>query len=298
MVSFRSKVLLLHYVAEGFAMKIGVSSYSFEQYRRATGCAYVDLCRIAKEIGFDAIEFIGLEGEDPVAQARAIRSACAELGLEISAYTVGADLLQDDFDATRKALFDCLDVASALGATLLRHDICYSLPEGMSWQQAIPVMVPRIREVTERAASMGIKTCSENHGYVFQDAERMKTLIDAVDHANYGWLVDIGNFLCVDEMPLSAVQVAAPYAIHVHAKDFLYKMKNDVPPVGFFGTRGGNYLRGTVVGHGVVPVVDCLKILKESGYTGTLSLEFEGMEENIAAVKAGYAYLRAIDQMI
>ncbi|MBQ7337222.1 MAG: sugar phosphate isomerase/epimerase [Clostridia bacterium] len=280
-------------------MKIGVSSYSFNKYRRESGCSYADICRIAKEIGFDAIEFIGLDAKDPIAEAKNIRAVCAELGLEISAYTIGADLMKDDFDATRAQLHRDLAIAKALGAPLMRHDVCYSLPEGKSWQDAVAVMAPRIREITEYAESMGIRTCSENHGYIFQDSERVKALIDAVDHPNYRWLVDLGNFLCADEDPLSAVKVAAPYAIHVHAKDFLYKLRGDcVPPTGFFGTRGGNYLRGTIVGHGVVPVDACMAILKAQGYSGTLSLEFEGMEDNLPALKAGYAYLRAVAESL
>lgn len=276
-------------------MKIGVSSYSYSKYRRESGCSYEQLCRMSKEIGFDAIEFIGLDAADPIAEAEHIRCVCEEIGLEISAYTIGADFMREDFDATRKQMHECLAVAKALGAPLMRHDVCYSLPEGVTWQQAVEVMAPRIREITEYAAEMGIQTCSENHGYMFQDSERVKALIDTVDHPNYRWLVDLGNFLCVDEDPLSAVKVAAPYAIHVHAKDFLYKLKSDaVAPTNFFGTRNGNYLRGTVVGHGVVPVDACMKILKEQGYAGALSLEFEGMEDNIAAIKAGYEYLRAV----
>ncbi len=34
------------------------------------------------------------------------------------------------------------------------------------------------------------------------------------------------------------------------------------PGKGWFGTRGGAFLRGTVIGHGVVPVEACLRILK------------------------------------
>lgn len=280
-------------------MKIGVSSYSFKQYRQEHGCSYEDICRMAKEIGFDAIEFIDLEANDPLEQAEAIRRVCQDLNLEISAYTVGADLLGHDYEATKAKLFRDLDVAKILGAPLMRHDVCYSLPDGMTWQDAIPVIAPRICEVTEHAAAMGVMTCSENHGYIFQDSDRVKKLMETVNHANYRWLVDIGNFLCADEDPLHAVRVAAPYAIHVHAKDFLYKHQgDDVPPVGFFSTRNGNYLRGTVVGHGVVPVEACLRVLKKHGYAGALSLEFEGMESNLAALKAGYAYLRAVTERL
>ena len=107
--------------------------------------------------------------------------------------------------------------------------------------------------------------------------------------------MDIGNFICADEDHLSAVRVAAPYAFHVHAKDFLRKSADAVDPGdGWFLSRGGQHIRGTVVGHGVVPVKECLDVIRESGYQGVVSLEFEGMEENLPAVVNGLAYLRRV----
>ena len=84
---------------------------------------------------------------------------------------------------------------------------------------------------------------------------------------------------------------AAPYAFHAHAKDFLYHIvKPGIPtPEGYFKTSNGNLLRGTVVGHGVVPIAADLQVLKAAGYNGWLSLEFEGMEDNIPALSAGLA---------
>ena len=114
----------------------------------------------------------------------------------------------------------------------------------------------------------------------------------AVNHPNYGWLVDMGNFLCADEPPMHALPIAAPYAVHAHAKDFLLKREN--PGEGWFPTRNGWVLRGTVVGHGVVPIADCVQVLRDAGYDGWLSLEFEGMEENLTALRCGLAYLRKV----
>jgi len=128
-----------------------------------------------------------------------------------------------------------------------------------------------------------------------QDSERLEALVRAVGHENYGWLVDIGNFLCADELPLHALPIAAPYAFHIHAKDFLLKSADaDDPGAGWFRSRHGTFLRGTVVGHGVVPVRKCFEILKEHGYGGTVSLEFEGMEDNLPALEAGLAFLRKV----
>jgi hypothetical protein len=80
----------------------------------------------------------------------------------------------------------------------------------------------------------------ENHGFFAQDSARVEKLLNAVNHPNFGWLVDMGNFVCADEEPYKAVGIAAPYAFHVHAKDFHIKsgmLPN--PGQGWFRSRGG-----------------------------------------------------------
>ena len=49
-----------------------------------------------------------------------------------------------------------------------------------------------------------------------------------------------------------------------------------------------------MVGHGVVPIADCVQVLRDAGYDGWLSLEFEGMEENLTALRCGLAYLTKV----
>lgn len=283
-------------------MKIGVSSYSYNHHMKATGADYFEVARLAKEHGFDAIEFLDIVKRDcdetAIDTARALKAHCEELGIEICAYTIGADLLNGrggaPEDEVARLCYN-LDICKALGAPVMRHDVVWNLPEGMTWEDAIPVIVPRIREVTEYAAKLGIRTCTENHGYIFQDSVRVKKLIDTVANPNYGWLIDIGNFACADEPNLSAVKNAVSYAFHVHAKDFLIKEADAVDPgKGWFRSRGQKYLRGTIVGHGMVPVKDCLDVIKASGYQGVVSLEFEGMEENFPAVQGGLEFLRRV----
>lgn len=275
-------------------MKIGVSSYSFSSYRKATGADYFDICDKAKELSFDGIEFIDIvaEGENTfegrLALAKDIRSHCEKIGLEIPAYTVGADLVSENADDTVLKLFECLEITKALGAKIMRHDVCTRLPEGWNYKDAICAAVPRIRRVADKAAQIGITTCVENHGLIIQAPERVKELIEAVDRPNYGWLCDIGNFLCADCDPLESTKIAAEYTVHAHAKDFLFKAKGASGAWGFgIPTLGENALRGTVIGHGVVPVLECIKALRNAGYNGYISLEFEGPEEPGYALSAG-----------
>ena len=266
-----------------------------------TGTTRVQICDIAKEMGFDGIEFIDLvpkEGtkEDALREASEIRRHCEEIGLPICAYAVGANLLAEDVEKEVRRLCDQVDIAVCLGAPVLRHDVAAVLPkkEGYGWREGIRDMVPHIRRVTEYAEVRGVRTCTENHGYIYQAPERVEELMRAVGHRNYGWLVDMGNFMCADADPASAVVIGAPYAFHVHAKDFLWKSGTLPMPSGFFPTAAMNYLRGTVLGHGVVPVQNCVNVLKKAGYDGWMSLEFEGMEENLPALRASLEYLRSI----
>ncbi|MBQ6961572.1 MAG: sugar phosphate isomerase/epimerase [Clostridia bacterium] len=277
-------------------MKIGVSSYSFAQYMGETKANYFQIIDLAKEMGFDAIEFIDLKlevqpAESLSALAKDIRAYCESKNLPIAAYTVGADFLNRKNEAER--VKGQVDIAEILGAPVMRHDAFWSLPEGMTWRQGVEKVAPLIREVTEYAAAKGIRTCTENHGLILQDAERVETLIRTVNHPNYGWLVDMGNFLCADDNPLRAVPIAAPYAFHAHVKDFIFKSwADDDPGDGWIHTRNGNYIRGTVAGHGVVPIRKCLSILKDAGYKGVVSYEFEGHEQNLPALKNALKFIR------
>ena len=280
-------------------MKIGVTSYSFSKYLTAGKCGYLKMCDIAKEIGFEGVEFINLRNEkwgetdDEFVIAERIRRHCADIGLEIISYTVGANLIAADIDREMKNLRHCVEVAEALGAPTMRHDVLYKLRENDTYESVISEIAPLINEISDYARSKGIRTCTENHGMVFQAPERVEALIRAVNNPNYGWLCDIGNFLCVDAEPLRSVEIAAPYAVHVHAKDFLFKQGGVERPSGFgITTAGGNFLRGTVLGHGVVPVKECISALKNAGYNGWVSLEFEGAEDNLQALKDGFANLK------
>ena len=149
------------------------------------------------------------------------------------------------------------------------------------------------RIITEYAEKKGIRTMVENHGFICQDPDRMEALYKAVNHHNFGILADMGNFLCADCEPSYSVGRLRERIFFVHAKDFIVKDGNGADPgKGFFRSRGGNYLRGTIIGHGNVPVTACLNSIKKTGYDGWITIEFEGMEPNREALEIGLENLR------
>ena len=188
------------------------------------------------------------------------------------------------------------DFAAALGVKNMRHDVAYGVQgkTGLSYDSVVGRLADGCRKVTRYAESIGVGTMTENHGFFSQDSERVEKLINTVDHPNFGALVDIGNFLCADEDPVKAVSRMAPYARHVHCKDFHVKSGAEYPApgAGWFHSRGYNWLRGSVLGSGNVPVAQCLRILNGAGYSGFVSIEFEGVEDNLLGVAWGLDYLK------
>ena len=282
-------------------MKISVSSYSFQQYIKAGKLTQLSAIAAAKEIGLEAIEFIDLAPTDGMTEeeyAVALREEAERLGMTINAYTIGANLFQETPEAEAaeiERLKKKVDVAALLGAKVMRHDIVYGLTKkgaGRSFDAMLPTLAKNARIITEYAATKGIRTCTENHGYIAQDSDRVERLVNAVAHDNFGLLVDMGNFACADEDSAIAVSRVAPYAFHAHAKDFVKRSFAQGPiPGGCFQSRGCNYLRGVAVGMGDIPVRQCIAILKRAGYDGYLSIEYEGYEDCIEGIKTAFANL-------
>lgn len=281
-------------------MKVCVSSYSFNGLLVRGEMSQMDTIKKAKELGFDGIEFAGISPHDSSSAedyAKKLRDEADACGLPIVSYVFGADLINGTGGRTPEQEVDNvkrnIDIGEILGVKIIRHDVLYSLGAYKSFDALLPVLAQRVSEISEYAKSKGIKTSVENHGFICQDPDRCQRLFNAVKSDNFGLLCDMGNFLCVDADPAASVSTVAPYAVFAHAKDFHFKSgKEDAPGEGYMTTRGGNYIKGTIIGHGVVPVKQCLGILKRAGYDGFVSLEFEGMEENISALKIGLANLR------
>ncbi len=277
-------------------MKYALSIYSLSREVKKGNLDWFGVMDKAKELGFDGIEFIESAFTDKkpcIEDAKKYREYADKIGIEIANLAIPADVL-NDADAYDK-LCRWIDVAEVLGCKTMRHDITGGIKDRtyQGYGDIVKNAADVCRKVTEYAKSKGIKTMTENHGFFSQDSDRVELLVNTVASDNFGLLVDMGNFLCADENPSVAVGRCAPYAFYVHAKDFIVKSGADTNPgKSFFVTRGGNYLRGTIVGHGNVPIKSCLSALKKVEYNGWISIEFEGLEDPCEAVALGLENLK------
>ena len=249
--------------------------------------------KAAADLGFTAIEFTAIVGDgyaEKCENARKIKAEADKYGVKIVAYAIGAQLYQEseeELQAEIARVKQHVDICAILGCPTMRHDSTFKYGNGQagrSFDLMLPMIARATREITEYAATKGIRTCTENHGRIAQDSDRVERLINAVNHENFGALVDMGNFLCADENPITAVSRVAPYAFHVHAKDMIIRSK-PIDSISAIRTRGANYLICVAIGEGDVPVEQCLRILKAAGYDSYVTIEYEGAYDCIEGIK-------------
>lgn len=282
-------------------MKAGVSLYSFHKYKNDDSLGIKGCVEKAKELGYTGVDFIELgqfssRGEY-LKYASDIGSFCKDIEMDAVCFSVGSDFINSSAKDEIDRVKFLAEVAASLGCSYMRHDATRGLPPSVKTRRSFDALLPALAEayrtVTEHAQTLGIKTCVENHGFFVQHASRVEKLIETVGHENFGALIDIGNFMCVDEEPTESVALLAPYAFHAHVKDFhLRDGSLDAPGDGFFRTAAGNYLRGAILGHGSVKVRQCIDVLKRNAYDGYLALEFEGMEDPLLGIELGGKNLR------
>lgn len=283
-------------------MKAGISSYSLYQAMNCGEMTFLDAISWAKQVGADHFEVVplGFDLKDHPSLVKDIRNKAKEEGIELSNYAIGADFLKEsptEYQKEIETVKKQVETAGELGVKFMRHDVASRPPAEASiskYHEDLPLLIEACREIADYAASFGIITSIENHGYYIQDSDRVKLLVEQVNRPNFRTTLDIGNFLCADENPLVAVRNNISISSMVHIKDFYQRPASDDPGEGWFRTRSGNYLRGAIAGHGDLPLRDLLKIIKQSGYDGFLSLEFEGMEECKTGTRIGFNNIKRL----
>ncbi len=284
-------------------MQYALSTYSLCAYAEDGTLPQLGCIAKARELGYDAVEICEIwphDGSSRLDYAKRLREECERLSMPVAAYVTGGNLLVPDRAAEIDRLCREADIAALLGAPKMRHDAAPDFPDPpRSFARVLPELAEGCLAVTRYAESLGVRTMVENHGQFCQDSERVEALVNAVDHPNFGLLCDMGNFLDADEDPAQACGRIAPYVLHVHAKDFHCKPGTESrPDEYFYMTRSGNWIRGAIVGHGNVPIEACLRVLMCAGYDGSVTVEFEGLEDPAFACRASLANLRRMEARI
>ena len=157
------------------SMRLGISSYCLCPNLRDGKMTIFDVIRWAADHDCQHIEFVPFYLDflaNPELIDR-VREACAEANLPISTYSLNADLLKPDLEERRAEIQRVkthIDVAHRLGLTKMRHDVAsfrrpMSSNTPQNFMKEFPLMVEGVRELADYAASYGMTTTRENHGF-------------------------------------------------------------------------------------------------------------------------------------
>ena len=258
---------------------------------------YFDAVDYAKSIGAAAIEpFASRDFEEGgVETAKRLADYAGEKGVKISCFSMLADVVTRDADEEIARLKRFADVAAAMGSPFLHHTLMPHLSYSacsLPFKEVLRRTVRAVREVYDYAEQKGVKCAYEDQGFYFNGVQRFDDFLGEVGR-EVGVVADFGNILFAGETPEAFVGRFAGRVVHVHAKDYLRKDSRwPNPGEKWYISRDGGYLRGTIIGHGVVPVRQDIKILKEAGYDGYVTVEFEGMEKTLEAIETGVENLK------
>jgi len=256
---------------------------------------FMEAVDYAKEAGIDALEpyphaEFAQPTDEAVEKAKELKAYAAEKGIKINCFSMGINITTGDTIAANiERLKGYARVAAAMGSPFLHHTLMPQLvsdfTSNIKFDEFLSRAVKGITEVYDYAASVGVEAVYEDQGFVFNGCQRFERLLNAVDR-DLRIVADLGNIKFVGEDPVDFVGQFAPYTAHVHVKDYLYKPATaNFPGEEWYTTRNGDYLRGTIVGHGTIDFVTVCRILISAGYTGSFSLEFDGKEDHFMADK-------------
>lgn len=290
-------------------MKIGLSIYSLFAAIKNDEMDIEQAIQWMANNGAEHFEVVGfvvdlMKGDLTNEQkADIIRKKAQQVNLRISAYCIAANII-DKNPEIAKAEFEKIkvhiDIAHRLGTKVIRSDLS-------AWGRAkednvienfdndLPTLISCCQQLADYAAQYGITLTIENHGTYINGGDRVRRLILGVNRPNYKCTLDIGNSICVDENPLVCVETLLPFVASIHFKDF-YLRDN---PIEFgegewMSTNYGRFFRGAIVGHGELPVHKIMKRIKDYGYDGDISIEFEGMEDSRIGSKIGMDNVRRL----
>lgn len=249
----------------------------------AAGASTRQVVDAAIRQGFGAIEPFPTQDLDTVEQARELGKYIRSAGAQVSCFSTCAELLGGDCGDAVHQMRQRIDMAAAMGAPYFHHTIHpqLTLPRAgeASYLQALRQAEPMLRALCAYAADRGVLCVYEDQGLYFNGCMGVGRLVEALSGAPFGLVADLGNILFVDEQAEDFIGRFSDKIVHVHCKDYLKKPgAGPCPGRGWYVTRRGDYLRDTIVGHGVVNFPACFRVLEQMGYDGWYSLEYAAME--------------------
>ena len=167
-------------------------------------------------------------------------------------------------------------------------------PEGLTDEEAMAMMKRSYEQIIEVAAAHKVIVNIEPHGYFTTRPEMMERMLNFCDSPYLRMNMDTGNTFIAGQDPVAFLERFIDRVSHVHIKDVSESLAAKVR-----GGQTGIAVSHCALGDGVNAdnIRKCLKILRDHGYDGVLSMECEGqagpmIEKSLAWMRKTLAELK------
>jgi sugar phosphate isomerase/epimerase len=251
-------------------MRLGCAAYSYRDLFKSGELSLPRFVTLCREMGLEGVELTAYYFADTErGTLHALKRHCFQEGMHILGTAVGSNFALAEADRRREQVAmtkSWIDHSILLGAPCIRV-FAGPVPQGRTEAEAFSWAVECLQECVAYGAERGVVVALENHGGITGTADQVLRLLGAVDSPWFGLNLDFGNF---HEDPYTEVERCARHAVTTHAKRTMR---------GPAGPEQVDYAR-------------VARIMREVGYQGYLSIEYEDAEDPRQAVPAFVATLR------
>jgi sugar phosphate isomerase/epimerase len=269
--------------------RLGVSTYSFWQFNRKDFRDIEKCIDLAADMGFDGVEILHVQMQDQSnGYLQKLKQRAFRNGLDLCGFSTHQTFLSPKKEERQKNVehtLHCIEVAYRLGIPTIRVNTGtwrtsknfdelmknrgiepplkgYTDEDGFSW------VIDGLGQCLKKAEECGVVLGLENHWGLGRTPEGLLRVVDALHSPWLQVTLDTGNFL---EDPYSKLEKLASRAVLVQAKTYYGG--------GLWYSLDLDYRR-------------IATLLREHGYRGYISLEFEGKEDPRTGVPKSLALLR------
>ncbi len=277
-------------------LKLGIASYSYWHFRTEK-VPIETVIEKAADLGVEGVDVLhrqmDIPEKDPLtadgrAYLRRLKRHAFRNGVSLTCLSIHQNFVSPDAEVRQKQVehtHKCLEIAAEMGIPCIRlnsgrWNTIKDFDELMKARGIEPVLegyqeddgfkwcIECIEKCLPKAEQCGVVLALENHWGLTRSPAGQKRIIEAVQSPWLGLLMDTGNFL---ENPYDKLAEIAPKTVYVQAKTYYgggewYTLNLDYPRIA--------------------------NILAAAGYTGYVTLEFEGKEAPDIAVPKSIAMLR------
>lgn len=232
---------------------------------------------VLKKLDIAYVEMRGVNGkglvEYTLEEVKELKKQLFDAGIRLSSVgsPIGKIKITDDFLPHMELYKHTVEIAHEMEAPYIRM-FSFFMPQGEDYAPYRGKVLSQVGQFVDYARASHITLLHENEKDIYGDvAVRCLELMKEFYGENFKAVFDFANFVQCGQDTLSAYEMLKPYIAYIHVKDALHQDASVVP-----------------AGHGDGNVKEILKLQKDSGYEGFLSLEphladfagFRALEQN------------------